>query len=65
MKIYVNGESRETESPNMQKLLQELQLLPTQVAIEYNGTVLFHHELSQTQLHDGDRIEMIRVVAGG
>lgn len=65
MNITVNGESRATESRDIAALLSELKLLPSQVAVEHNHTVLFRHELSQTPIREGDRIEIIRVVAGG
>ena len=65
MKIQLNGEIRETSSTSIDQLLRELNLLPTQVAIEHNRVVLFRHEFPQTSLREGDQIEVIRVVAGG
>ncbi len=65
MKILINGENRETSAGTVHLLLEELDLLPTQVAVEHNGMVLFRHELSQKKLCEEDRIEIIRVVAGG
>ena len=65
MNIDVNGAGRTTDSPTIDALLRELQLLPAQVAVEHNKTVLFRHEYSQTPIQEGDRIEIIRVVAGG
>ncbi len=65
MNIRVNGENRDTESKTVAALLTELNLLPAQVAVEYNQTVLFRHELEKAQIREGDQIEIIRVVAGG
>ena len=65
MKISINGNLKNASASTIEALLEELNLLPNQVAIEYNGTVLFRHEFSQTRLHEGDRIEIVRVVAGG
>jgi thiamine biosynthesis protein ThiS len=65
MKIHVNGQEKETSVTTVGSLLQELQLLPTQVAIEYNGTVLFRHEFGTIPVKEGDQIEIVRVVAGG
>ncbi|MFZ4696099.1 MAG: sulfur carrier protein ThiS [Verrucomicrobiia bacterium] len=65
MKVIVNGEERETPSPTVARLLEEWSLLPSQVAVEHNKVVLFRQELEKTPLRDGDRIEIIRVVAGG
>ena len=60
-----NGEGRETAAATVAALLEELKLLPSQVAVEQNGTVLFHHEFGEARLKEGDRLEIIRVVAGG
>ena len=65
MKIRVNGTIKETTAKMVVDLLAELDLLPTQVAIEHNGIVLFRHELAQTPVRNNDHIEIIRVVAGG
>lgn len=65
MKIRVNGSDRETKAANVGQLLTELNLLPTQVAIEHNGVVLFRHEFADKNLHSDDQIEIVRVVAGG
>jgi len=65
MKIHVNGQEKEISSESVASLLKELNLLPTQVAIEHNGTVLFRHEFGDIPLKDGDKIEIVRVVAGG
>ncbi len=65
MKIQLNGASKKTDSRTVVELLEELKLLPSQVAVEHNGAVLFRHELEQAVLAEGDRIELVRVVAGG
>ena len=65
MKIMANGEGRETMAETVAALLEELKLLPSQVAVEQNGTVLFRHEFGESRLKEGDRLEIIRVVAGG
>ena len=65
MKICINGKPRVTSASTIEKLLAELNLLPAQIAVEHNGTVLFRQELAQTSVCDGDKIEIVRVVAGG
>ena len=65
VKIQINGEMKETPAATVEALLMESKLLPAQVAVEHNGIVLFHHELAQTHLREGDCIEIVRVVAGG
>jgi len=46
-------------------LLAELGLAPALVAVELNKVVLFRQELEKTPLREGDRVEIVRVVAGG
>ena len=65
MTILINSHPRDVSATTVQSLLRELGLLPSQVATEHNGTVLFPHELSEAVLHEGDRLEIVRVVAGG
>ena len=65
MKIFIQGESRETRAANVADLLAELELLPSEVAVEQNGLVLFRHELGSAPVREGDRFEIVRVVAGG
>jgi sulfur carrier protein len=65
MKIVVNGEERETRAATAAALLAELGLAPALVAVEHNKVVLFRQELEKTPLREGDRVEIVRVVAGG
>ncbi|MCC7519120.1 MAG: sulfur carrier protein ThiS [Verrucomicrobiae bacterium] len=65
MKIFVNGEERETQAAQVAALLAELGLAPALVAVEHNKAVLFRQELEKTPLKEGDRLEIVRAVAGG
>jgi thiamine biosynthesis protein ThiS len=63
--VCLNGNDQEISANTIAGLLTELNLLPTQVAVEQNGTVLFRQEFGNSAIKEGDRIEIIRVVAGG
>ena len=64
--ISVNGESTETGGAvTIADLIERYQLAPQAVLIEHNGVALHRREWVQKKLSDGDRIEFIRVVAGG
>lgn len=65
VKITVNGDERETRAATVAALLAELDLAPALVAVELNKVVLFRQELDRTELREGDRLEIVRVVAGG
>jgi thiamine biosynthesis protein ThiS len=66
MKIILNGEARSVGEPtNISALVRELNLIPATLLIEHNGLALHREEWNSRALHDGDRVEFIRVVAGG
>jgi thiazole synthase len=66
MTITLNGESRSVaEVPTIAALVRELNLLPETLLIEHNGLALHREEWKSRALREGDKIEFIRVVAGG
>jgi thiamine biosynthesis protein ThiS len=65
MKIIVNGKDRETGAANVEQLVSELGLPSAAVLVEHNGTALLRSEWSVTELRGLDRLEIIRMVAGG
>jgi thiamine biosynthesis protein ThiS len=66
MKILLNGESVETpDAKTIAELIDRYQLPPQSVLVEHNGLAVHRHEWSERRLTEGDRIEFIRVVAGG
>jgi sulfur carrier protein len=64
--LEVNGESR-TCPPQTQlpQLLEQLGLNPRLIAVEYNGEILHRQYWSQTQMQEGDKIEIVTIVGGG
>ena len=66
MKIAINGESVDArEAKTIAELNDCYQLPPQSILVEHNGLALHRHEWPQRALAEGDRIELIRVVAGG
>jgi sulfur carrier protein len=64
--IQINGERRAVRAGlPLPDLLAELGLPPQSVLVEHNGVALFRADWPQTRLAEGDRLEIIRVVAGG
>jgi sulfur carrier protein len=47
------------------ELIDRYRLPAQSVLVEHNGIAVHRHEWSQRSLSEGDRIEFIRVVAGG
>jgi thiamine biosynthesis protein ThiS len=66
MKISLNGESVETRATEtIAELINRYQLPPQSILVEHNGLTVHRHEWSERSLAEGDRVEFIRVVAGG
>lgn len=66
MKVWINGEPAETNgAANVAELARRLGLPPNSILIEHNATALHQREWPEHVLAEGDRIEFIRVVAGG
>jgi sulfur carrier protein len=66
MKVAINGESvNARDAKTIAELIDRYQLPPQSVLVEHNGVALHRHEWPQCLLAEGDRIEFIRVVAGG
>jgi len=66
MKISLNGETVETrEAKTIAELVESYQLPRQSILVEHNGLALHRHEWSERLLTEGDRIEFVRVVAGG
>lgn len=65
MVIFLNGEKREVVSAaTIEELIPELQLPAQAVLVEHNGIALRRDEWAH-KLEAEDRIEIIRIVAGG
>ena len=66
MTIMVNGEARTiSRASNVAELVHELELPAPAMLVEHNGLALRRDEWPARPLADGDRIELIRIVAGG
>jgi thiamine biosynthesis protein ThiS len=66
MTITLNGESRSVAGvTTIAALIRELNLVPATLLIEHNGLALHREEWNSRALREGDKIELIRVVAGG
>jgi sulfur carrier protein len=66
MKISLNGEIIDTgEAKTLSELIDRYRLPPQSILVEHNGLAVHRHEWPDRPLSEGDRIEFIRVVAGG
>ena len=65
MKLVLNGKEREVRATQVEELVAELDLPLAAALVEHNGSALLRSEWPKTNLRDGDRLEIIRMVAGG
>lgn len=66
MRIILNGEEAETRGAgNVAELVDRYQMPLQAILIEHNGVALHRREWQERILAAGDRVEIIRVVAGG
>ena len=66
MKIAVNGESVDIcGAETIAELIERYALPPQSILVEHNGLALHRREWRDRSLGEGDRVEFIRVVAGG
>lgn len=64
--LITNGESLAVQLPcTLEIFLKNRQLPPRSVVVEHNGEAVAPSEFAQRLLNDGDRLEIVRVVAGG
>jgi sulfur carrier protein len=64
--LQVNGEPRSC-SPHtkLPEMLEQLGLNPRLVAVEYNGEILHRQFWSETEMKQGDNLEIVTIVGGG
>lgn len=64
--IILNGTARPIQpGVRLDVLIRELDLDPRWVVAELNGEPLARDRFAETELSDGDRLELVRPVAGG
>ncbi|MEO0452630.1 MAG: sulfur carrier protein ThiS [Verrucomicrobiota bacterium] len=64
--IFVNGKARQVDAGiSIPDLIAEVQIPNKMLLVEYNGTALLKSKWDQTAVEHGDRIELMKMVAGG
>jgi thiamine biosynthesis protein ThiS len=66
MKLQINGEEREFGSPTtLAALVEGLGMKAGRVAVELNRNIVPRERWTETELSDGDRLEIVHFVGGG
>ena len=64
--VIANGQQIQSQVPcSIEQFLVAQKLMPRSVVVEHNGEAVAPSEFSQRQLNSGDRLEIVKIVAGG
>ena len=64
--VTANGKPVEAQLPcSLEEFLIAQKLLPRSVVVEHNGEAVAPSEFARRPLNAGDRLEIVRIVAGG
>ena len=64
--IIANGQKIAAQLPSsIEAFLLAQKLLPRSVVVEHNGEAVAPSEFSRRQLQAGDKLEIVKIVAGG
>jgi thiamine biosynthesis protein ThiS len=64
--LTANGQIIEAKLPcSIEEFLVAQKLLPKSVVVEHNGEAVAPSEFAQRQLKAGDKLEIVKIVAGG
>jgi thiamine biosynthesis protein ThiS len=64
--LVANGKPVQAQLPcTIEAFLVAQGLLPRSVVVEQNGGAVAPSEFSKRLLHSGDRVEIVKIVAGG
>jgi thiamine biosynthesis protein ThiS len=64
--IIANGKPIEARLPcSIEEFLLAQKLLPRSVVVEHNGNAVAPSEFVKRQLNAGDKLEIVKIVAGG
>jgi thiamine biosynthesis protein ThiS len=64
--VTANGHEVEVPLPcSLEQFLLSRKLLPRSVVVEHNGEAVAPSEFGERQVHPGDKLEIVKIVAGG
>ena len=64
--VFTNGRARQVAiGRTVAEMIREMRLVPASVLVERNGEALLRQEWEDEKVEHGDRLEFVKVVAGG
>ena len=66
IKIFINGDLKKFPSEtNIISVLESLNISSKHIAIEINENLVFRSDWQETNLKDGDKVEIVKAIGGG
>ena len=66
MRVILNGDEREfPDALTLAQLVEQLGMKADRLAVELNRQIVRREQWATTQLHEGDKIEVVHFVGGG
>ncbi len=66
IKIFINGDLKTFPSEtNIVSVLESLNISSKHIAIEINENLVFRSDWQETNLKDGDKVEIVKAIGGG
>ena len=66
IKIFINGDLKKFPSEtNIVSFLESLNISSKHIAIEINENLVFRSDWQETNLKDGDKVEIVKAIGGG
>jgi thiamine biosynthesis protein ThiS len=64
--VFANGKAQQVSAEKtVAEMVRDLKLTPAAVLVERNGRALLRQEWEKERVEHGDRLEFVKVVAGG
>jgi thiamine biosynthesis protein ThiS len=64
--VTANGKEVQADVPcSLEEFLISRSLLPRSVVVEHNGDAVAPSEFSERRVNPGDKLEIVKIVAGG
>ena len=66
MRLFINGDEKSfADSLSLAQLIEQLGMKGDRVAVELNREIVSRAQWAETNLTDGDRLEIVHFVGGG
>ena len=65
MKITINGQEQTSDPITLAQLIEQLGMKQDRVAVELNRDIVPRARWTETDLSEGDRLEIVHFVGGG